>query len=99
MYTKPRALHGAGIGEDCDGAQHHRGESEGQNTGDSSEAGCRICMGTGVRKMATLATFYRNETDGDTLCTAKEFAERIRCICYQPRESSLAGGQLANEGI
>ena len=78
------AVHGARVGENCDGAHHHRGEPEGQDSSDSSEEGCRICMGSGVRKMATLATFYSSESDGGTLCTAEEFAKRIRCLCYQP---------------
>ena len=77
-------VHGAGVGQDCDGANHHRGEPEGQDLSDSTKAGCRICMGTGVQKMATLATFYGNENNGDTLCSAEEFAKRIRCLCYQP---------------
>ena len=77
-------VHGARPWEDCDGAHHHRGEPEGQYLSDSAEAGCRICMGTGVQKMATLATFYGNENNGDTLCSVEEFAKRIRCLCYQP---------------
>jgi len=77
-------IHGAGVGQDCDGAHHHRGESEGQDSSDSTEAGCRICMGTGVQKMATLATFYSDQDNGNTLCSAEEFAKRIRCLCYQP---------------
>jgi hypothetical protein len=77
-------IHGAGVGQDCDGAHHHRREPEGQDLSDSTKAGCRICMGTGVQKMATLATFYGNENNGDTLCSAEEFAKRIRCLCYQP---------------
>jgi hypothetical protein len=77
-------VYGAGVGQDCDGAHHHTGEPEGQDLSDSTEAGCRICMGTGVQKMATLATFYGNEGNGDTLCSAEEFAKRIRCVCYQP---------------
>ena len=82
--TQLGIVYGAGVGQDCDGAHHHRGESEGQDLSDSTEAGCRICMGTGVQKMATLATFYGNENNGDTLCSAEEFAKRIRCLCYQP---------------
>ena len=82
--TQLGIVYGAGVGQDCDGAHHHTRESEGQDLGDSTEAGCRICMGTGVQKMATLATFYGNEGDGDTLCSAEEFAKRIRCLCYQP---------------
>jgi hypothetical protein len=82
--TQLGTVHGAGPREDCDGAHHHTGESEGQDASDSTEAGCRICMGTGVQKMATLATFYGNENNGDTLCSAEEFAKRIRCLCYQP---------------
>ena len=77
-------VHGAGPWEDCDGAHHYRGEPERQDLSDSTEAGCRICMGTGVQKMATLATFYSNENNGDTLCSAEEFAKRVRCLCYQP---------------
>ena len=82
--TQLGIVYGAGTWEDCDGAHHHRGEPEGQDFSDSTEAGCRICMGTGVQKMATLATFYGNENNGDTLCSAEEFAKRIRCLCYQP---------------
>jgi hypothetical protein len=77
-------IHGAGSWEDCDGAHHHTGESEGQNLSDSTEAGCRICMGTGMQKMATLETFYSGQDNGHALCTAEEFAKRIRCLCYQP---------------
>jgi hypothetical protein len=77
-------VYGAGPWEDCDGAHHHTGEPEGQNLSDSAQAGCRICMGTGVRKMATLADFYSDKDNGDSLCTSKELAERLRCICYQP---------------
>jgi hypothetical protein len=82
--TQLGIVYGAGVGQDCDGAHHHRGEPEGQDSSDSTEAGCRICMGTGVQKMATLATFYGNENNGNTLCSAEEFAKRIRCLCYQP---------------
>jgi len=93
------AVHGAGPREDCDGAHHHRGEPKGQDVSYSTEEGCRICMGTGVQKMATLETFYGGEGDGNTLCTAEEFAKRIRCVCYQPRKRGVVGGQLAFEGF
>jgi len=83
-------VYGAGTREDCDGAHHHTGESERQNFSNSAEEGCRICMGTGVRKMATLADFYSDEGYGDTICSSEEFAERIRCLCYQPRERGMA---------
>ena len=82
--TQLGIVYGARTWEDCDGAHHHTGEPEGQDLSDSTEEGCRICMGTGVQKMATLATFYGNENNGDTLCSAEEFAKRIRCVCYQP---------------
>lgn len=82
--TQLGIVYGAGVGQDCDGAHHHRGEPEGQDSSDSTEAGCRICMGTGVQKMATLATFYSDQDNGNTLCSAEEFAKRIRCVCYQP---------------
>lgn len=88
--TQLGIVHGVRPRKNSDGAHHHRGEPEGQDLSDSTEAGCRICMGTGVQKMATLATFYGNEGDGDTLCSAEEFAKRIRCLCYQPRERSVA---------
>ena len=75
-------VHGARIGQDCDGAHHHRREPKGQNASDSTEESCRICVGTGVRKMATLADFYSDKDNGDSLCTSKELAERLRCLCY-----------------
>jgi hypothetical protein len=77
------SVHGARVGQDCDGSHHHRGEPEGQDSSDSTKESCRICMGTGVRKMATLETFYGGQDNGDCLCTAEEFAKRIRCICHQ----------------
>jgi hypothetical protein len=81
--TEPRTVHGAGTGQDCDGAHHHRGEPEGQDISHSSKEGCRICMGTGMRQVATLADFYGDEANGDTLCTPEELAQRLGCICYQ----------------
>jgi hypothetical protein len=77
-------VYGARPWEDCDGAHHHTGEPEGQDASDSTKTGCRICMGAGVRKMATLETFYGGQDNGNALCTAEEFAKRIRCLCYQP---------------
>jgi len=88
-------VHGAGVGQDCDGAHHHTGEPEGQDVGDSTEEGCRICMGTGVRKVATLTDFYSDKDNGDALCSSEELAKRLRCICYQRGEPSVVGGQLA----
>jgi hypothetical protein len=81
--TQPGIVYGARPWEDCDGAHHHTREPEGQDLSDSAEAGCRICMGTGVQKMATLATFYSDQDNGHALCSAEEFAKRIRCLCYQ----------------
>jgi hypothetical protein len=97
--TELGAVHGAGPWEDCDGSHHHTGEPEGEDSCDSAKAGCRICMGTGMRKMATLETFYSSQVDGDALCSPEEFAKRLRCICYQRGKSSVASRQLAFEGF
>lgn len=46
-------VHGAGAGEDCDGAQHYQGELFGENTDHCPYAGSRIRVGPGMPKVGT----------------------------------------------
>ena len=81
--TKPRTIHGAGVGEDCDGAHHHRGESKGCNVSDSTQEGCRICMGSGVRQVEALELYENCETYGLSEREIERLAKCFGCICYQ----------------
>ena len=81
--TELGALHGARVGEDCDGAHHHRGESEGQNACNSTKEGCRICMGSGVRQMEALNLYVNCEDYGLTDTEIESIAKLFGCICYQ----------------
>ena len=81
--TKPRAIHGAGVGEDCDGAHHHRGEPKGCNVSDSTQEGCRICMGSGVRQVEALELYENCETYGLSEREIERLAKCFGCICYQ----------------
>lgn len=76
------ALHGAGPGEDCDGAHHHRGEPEGQDTGCGTEAGCRICMGSGVRQVEALELYENCENYGISKTEIRGLKELFRCVCH-----------------
>ena len=81
--TKPRTVHGAGVGEDCDGAHHHRGEPKGCNVSDSTQEGCRICMGSGVRQVEALELYENCETYGLSEREIERLAKCFGCICYQ----------------
>jgi hypothetical protein len=81
--TKPRTIHGAGVGEDCDGAHHHRGEPKGCNVSDSTQEGCRICMGSGVRQVEALELYENCETYGLSEREIERLAKCFGCICYQ----------------
>lgn len=76
-------VHGAGFREDCDGALHHRGEPEGQDTGDSTEASCRICMGAGDKKLESSKLHAMWISDGHTSQQIESIAKRLGCICHQ----------------
>lgn len=79
----PRTVHGAGTWEDCDGAHHHRGEPEGEDTCDSTKEGCRICMGSGVRQMEALELYVNREDYGLTGTEVESIAKLFGCVCCQ----------------
>lgn len=76
-------VHGAGFGQDCDGSHHHRGESEGQDTGDSSQTCCGICMGAGDKKLESSKLYAMWISDGHTRQQIESIAKRLGCICHQ----------------
>lgn len=78
------ALHGAGLGQDCDGSHHHRGEPEGEDTCDSAKASCRICMGSGVRQLEALELYESRADYGLTDAEIEGLAKLFGCVCYQP---------------
>ena len=76
-------VHGAWFGQDCDGAHHHRGESEGQDISDSSKACCGICMGAGDKKLESSKLYAMWISDGHTSQQIESIAKRLGCICHQ----------------
>jgi hypothetical protein len=82
--SKLGVVHGAGPWEDCDGAHHHRGEPKGQDLSDSTEAGCRICMGSGSKKLEALKLYEGRADYGLTNSEVEGLAKLFRCVCYQP---------------
>jgi hypothetical protein len=81
---EPRALHGAGVGEDCDGSHHHRGEPEGEDPCDSAKESCRICMGSRVRQMEALELYESRENYGLAESEINGVKQLFGCVCHQP---------------
>lgn len=81
--TSLGVVHGARVGKDCDGSLHHRGESEGQNIGHSTQASCRICLGAGVQKLGASPQFEMWDGDGNAIEQTESVAKRFGCVCYQ----------------
>ena len=81
--TTSRPIHGTGFGQDCDGAHHHRGEPEGEDSCDSTQEGCRICMGSGVRQMEALELYANSQDYGLTKPETERLAKLFGCVCYQ----------------
>ena len=77
-------IHGAGAREDCDGAHHHRGEPKGEDTCDSTQAGCRICMGARGKQVEALELYENCQDYGLTETETRRLAELFGCICHQP---------------
>lgn len=82
--TELGTTNGAGVGEDCDGSHHHRGESEGQNSCNSSQTSCRICMGSGSKQLEALKLYESRLDYGLTDTEIKSLAKLFGCVCYQP---------------
>lgn len=77
------SVHGAGVGEDCDGAHHHRGEPEGEDPCDSTQASCRICMGSGSKQLEALELYEGRADYGLTDAETESLAKLFGCVCYQ----------------
>lgn len=88
--TTHGAVYGAGPREDCDGAHHHIGEPEGQDTNSSPQESGGISVGTGVSEVGTFGTSESSKDYG----LAKEQTECIRKfvehICSESRELGMA---------
>lgn len=78
-----RPVHGAGPREDCDGAHHHRGEQEGDDSGDSTKAGCRICLGARGKQVEALELYENCESYGLAEGEIERLAKCFGCVCYQ----------------
>lgn len=81
--TTHGSVHGARVGEDCDGAHHHRGEPQGQDLSDSTKACCGICMGAGDKKLESSKLYAMWISDGHTRQQIESIAKRLGCICHQ----------------
>lgn len=76
-------VHGVRIGEDCDGSHHHRGEPEGEDPCDSTQASCRICMGSGSKQLEALELYEGRASYGLTDAETESLAKLFGCVCYQ----------------
>jgi len=81
--SEPGVVDGARVGEDCDGAHHHRGEPEGEDPCNRSKEGCRICMGAGSKQLEALELFENRSSYGLTDTEIKGLAKLFGCVCYQ----------------
>lgn len=81
--TASGSIHGTGFGQDCDGAHHHRGEPEREDACDSTQEGCRICMGSGVRQVEALELYANSQDYGLTKPETERLAKLFGCVCYQ----------------
>ena len=82
--TQSGTIHGAGAREDCDGVIHHRGEPEREDACDSTQEGCRICMGARGKQVEALELYENCQDYGLTETETRRLAELFGCICYQP---------------
>ena len=87
--SQPRDVLGAGSGQDCDGAHHYRGEPEGKDADHSTQARCRICMGTGVFSVAASECHEMLLSNGVGSESIEDVAKRLGCVCYQCGECCL----------
>lgn len=85
-------IHGARIGQDCDGAHHHIGESE----GDNPHSGTKTSSGVGMdARMSEVGTFSTSESSKDygyakaKTDSIRKFVEHLR---DQSREFGVAVG-------
>ena len=78
-------------GQDCDGAHHHTGEPEGKDTNHSTQARCRICVGTGMFSVGTSECHEMLLSNGVGGESIEDVAERLGCVCYQCGECNLVG--------
>ena len=83
------AVLGAGSGQDCDGAHHHRGEPEGEDADHSAEARCRICLGSGMFSVEPSECHEMLLSNGVGSESIEDTAKRLGCVCYQCGECSL----------
>jgi hypothetical protein len=88
--SKHGIIHGTRIGEDCDGAHHHIGGTEGNNPHSSTKESSRVSMDAGVSEMGAFGT---SESSKDYRY-AQEQTERIRKfvehLCSESRELGMA---------
>ena len=83
------AVLGTWSGQDCDGTQHYRGESEGKDADHSAQARCRICLGSGMFSVGTSECHEMLLSNGIGSESIEDTAKRLGCVCYQCGECSL----------
>jgi len=83
------AVHGARFGEDCDGAHHHLGGTEGDNPHRGTEASGGVGMGSGMSEVGAFEALQGGESDGDTEAKADSIRKFIKHLCDQSREFSV----------
>jgi len=91
------AVHGTRFGEDCDGAHHHLGGTEGDNPHRGSETSGGVGMGSGVSEMGASQTSQGDEGDGFTEEQAECIRKFIEHLCDESGKLGMATG--AEQGV
>lgn len=82
-------VHGARVGEDCDGSHHHLGGTEGGNPYRGPETSGGVGVGPGVPKMGASMSSKGSKSNGYTQAEAVSIREFVEYICDESRKLGL----------
>ena len=83
-------VHGARIGQDCDGAHHHIGGTEGGNPHRGTQASGGVGMGSGVSEVGTSMSSKGSESDWYAKAKADCIGKFVEYLCDESRELGMA---------
>lgn len=92
-------VHGAGPGQDCDGAHHHQGEPAGPHIGDRAQAGGGVGVGPGVPEVGAPIRPPSGARDGHARATFEGALQQLQHLRNQPGKRGLARGTLARWAV
>lgn len=89
-------IHGARVGEDCDGSHHHLGGTEGDNPHSGTKASSGVGMDARMSKVGTPSTSQSSKNYGDTQAKADSIRKFVKHLRDQSREFGVAVGMWEN---